>query len=189
MAMLLVLTMLGNACGGDDESSPTTTERSTTTTTERDGTTSEPTEPSDDEPPTLENTGDDFVAIMESISEYQNWLFQHPDPSLVASYADPDCSCARGDQESLRRLQEQGWRARSDQTEYSSVEVVDRPLEGVVTLTAVLESLDVEVVDGEGEVVQEVSEDAPPPTRLLIALRLSDDRRWRLLSSAVQGRT
>ena len=69
LAALVGALALIAACGDDDTAAPdTTAAEETTTSTAVDETTTTTIE--DESPPELENTGDDFVAIYESLSEY-----------------------------------------------------------------------------------------------------------------------
>lgn len=88
---LLVVAACGGGGGDDGASEATTTtvgESSTTTEATTTSTTVESTDTTTfaqaDEPPTLVNTGEDFDAIVRSLSAFGEWLSVHPDADRLA---------------------------------------------------------------------------------------------------------
>lgn len=158
----VVATLLGlGGCGGDGAGEA----RQTSTTTEPTTTTAAPAAIDLSQPipggslhgtprPPLENTGDDYVAIFESLVANFRWLTENPDPAVISELYVP----GTGDHDywvrAFDELVTQGWRAADDGYFLGNVEVVEaRP--DVVSLR-VVDSMDSErIVEREGAQVGE----------------------------------
>lgn len=82
-----------------------------------------------DSPPPLQNTGEDWDAIVRSIFGYQAWLFTHPRPELLENIMLPSYEDFDQHRLGLSNLATKGWRY-EPQFRPATVEVVrlhDRP--------------------------------------------------------------
>lgn len=134
--------------------------------------------------PELRNTGEDWDQIVRSIVAYEDWLFNHPNPTLLERTEVPSYSGFADGQLGLQNLATKGWRydpPRQPQT----VEVV-RLHERVTESFAIVfvrfgPTPPVRVVDSTGAVIQD-SPGLPPSPVLWTLVREPDtDPHWRLL--------
>jgi hypothetical protein len=181
-----VALLVGCGGGGDDESAdgPSSTTRSEPTSTTAAPATIDLSQPipggslhGTPRPP-LENTGDDYVAIVESLIANFRWLTENPDPEIVPELYVPGTGDHDGHVGTFTELVANGWRAADDGYYVVSVEVVDATPAAVslrVTDTMEFER----IVDETG---QQVGEGRPrsPTTRTWNVLLTPDTDRWRI---------
>ncbi|MDP9389446.1 MAG: hypothetical protein M3Q48_16405 [Actinomycetota bacterium] len=169
---------------GDGGSSATSTTVPPTTAAPATPTTLDPSKP-----PELQNTGDDFDAIVRSVDAFENWVYQYdPDPKWVPEYVDPRNSDEFGfkrTQESLAALKAAGERHDSPASRIVKVRVSHRSSDHQVAIYVVREALPGAVVNRAGEVVHRRS--TYPPTGFLEDWVRGADGRWRLYHSVVLG--
>ena len=63
-----------------------------------------------DQPPPLLNDSEDWDKVVRSIVAYRDWLFQHPNPDLLAKVEVPSYDLFDEGQLGLRNLATKGWR-------------------------------------------------------------------------------
>jgi hypothetical protein len=190
-ALALAVLSIG-ACGDDDDAGadePTTTTEadvdSTTTTSSEETTTTAP----EFVRPTLETTGEDLVAVFQSLQAYKLSLGVEPDPSLLADVVVAGTELY----ETIHAIQERqvadGLRYTAPELTFGDVRVTQPPtdLDRNVALLQAIETVnpDAEVVDESGAVVEPPRDD--PPVRVVYTLRRAEDGRWRIESSTVLG--
>ena len=135
-------------------------------------------------PPPLATTGDNWDQIMRSLDDYSNWMFEHPDPSLVANYATTDCPCFATLQTSLAGYRAKGQHFAGPDHQVDRVQlsaVVDPPGANAerarrVSLYVVSETLANTLVDTAGQVLQRSA--TKPAVGYSIDLQLANDGRW-----------
>ena len=86
--LALIVALVCAACGGGGETAESTTTSDGATSSSSSSSTSSTSSTLfifNDEPPELNNTGEDFEAILTSLFEYRAWLFANPDPDEVGT--------------------------------------------------------------------------------------------------------
>lgn len=188
-AALFGLLLATAACGGGGEVAgsttstapdPTTTTAATdagSTTTTADGPTTSTIDP--DAPPALVQTGDDYVAILQSLHGYIQWLGMHPDPALVGTIAVPGSPDFLDLTDSLTALSNAG--ARWDQPQESLSDfVLTTQTDSVAIVSAIATTnRSARALDGSGQVLA-TAEGGPLAARLAFQLRQGPDGLWRL---------
>jgi hypothetical protein len=128
--------------------------------------------------PTPQLTGENFDAIVRAMEGFRAWLYEHPDPSLLAVVYDPDCWCYRPEFNYLKRLKSDGWRFDDEGTVILSVDVLDRPQADMVVLAVTNRHGPERVVNAAGKVVQRG--DGWPKATTKLTFKRGSDGRWRL---------
>lgn len=137
-------------------------------------------------PPELRNTGEDFNAIVRSVVDFTNWVYQYnPDPKWVSHIQHPRCECFKQTESNLTSLTTAGYRHDSPELKVHKVLLRDRTSADQVTLYVIIESPPGGIVDREGKVVQQ--REALPPTGFLEEWVRGSDGRWRTWQSTVLG--
>jgi hypothetical protein len=104
--------------------------------------------------PPLENTGDDYVAITESLIANFRWLTENPDVALVDRLYAPGTPDHAGQVSTFSAFVERGWRAADEGFHVLSVDVSS--VGDVVALRVVDQFANERVVDQSGVQVGEV---------------------------------
>lgn len=137
-------------------------------------------------PPELQNTGEDFNAIVRSLEQFTRWVYQHdPDPKWTLMLMHPDCACFKESQDRLGALQAAGHHFDSEGEAVRKVIVRDRLDANQVTVYVIYEGLSAGVVDRDGTVIQKPT--VVPPTGVSLELRRGPDGRWRTLQETYLG--
>jgi len=135
--------------------------------------------------PPLENTGDDYIAIFESLTANFRWLTENPDPALLAEIYVPGTPGHDDRATFYADLVTNGYRWADEGYHLISVEVIDvQP--GVVSLR-VVDQLDEErLIDDSG---QQVGEARPhgSPEEYMVLLALDDAGHWRIADATQPG--
>jgi hypothetical protein len=128
--------------------------------------------------PPLENTGDDYVAIFESLDANFRWLTENPDPAVISELYIPGTRIHDLQLDVVQKLAQNGWRAADEGYRIISVEVVDaKP--GAVSLRLV-DQFDVErIVASDGRQVGDGKEHSAA-TVWTILLSPDEGDRWRI---------
>jgi hypothetical protein len=128
--------------------------------------------------PPLENTGDDYVAIFESLVGNLRWISENPDPALLSQLFVPGTPGHDERVPAYQYLVDNGYRFADEGYHLISVEVIDvRP--EVVSLRAVQQVELERVVDSVGEQVGEARPHGAPET-LNFVLAPDSDGHWRI---------
>jgi hypothetical protein len=138
--------------------------------------------PTDEAPPELMLTGEDFDAIVRSHEAYRDWLYGHPDPDLLDAIYHPDCECLADERLLVGSYEEQGRWWIGEPTHVRSVEVIDDFAPHVRTLRIVLErTTEEQLVDSSG-VVHERLDPRGPWVEENVYLRRDESAPWLLRS-------
>jgi hypothetical protein len=128
--------------------------------------------------PPLENTGDDYVAIFESLDGNLRWLYENPDAALVSDLYVPGTAEHEAGVQNFQYLTDRGWRAADEGYRLVSVEVRDaRPQ--VATLHVVDEFASERVVDATGNQVGEAKQHSAPQA-WIVTLVPDSAGHWRI---------
>ncbi|MGH9164282.1 MAG: hypothetical protein ACRDZW_02065 [Acidimicrobiales bacterium] len=140
-------------------------------------------------PPQLNNTGEDFDAIVRSAGRFADWVYQFdPDPKWVPSYMDPDNTDEYGfsrEEKNLADLKAAGHHYDSPATTIRKVIVRDRGSNDHVTVYVVYEFRPASIVDRDGKVV--TTQPSLPLSGHLEDWVRREDGRWRQAHSVVLG--
>ncbi len=128
--------------------------------------------------PPLENTGDDYVAIFESLDGNLRWLYENPDTSVVSEIYVPGTAEHEAGVQNFQYLTDRGWRAADDGYRLVSVEVRDAQ-PGVATLRVVDEFASERVVDALGKQVGDTKQHSAPQD-WIVTLVPDSAGRWRI---------
>jgi hypothetical protein len=133
--------------------------------------------------PPLENTGDDYVAILTSLMGNFRWLTENPDVRLISELYVPGTSEHDAGVRNAKYLIDRGWRAADDAYFIVSIEPADaRP--GAVSLR-MSDSMDVEkIVDSSGRQVGEGRPREPKVKKWSVLLTSDASGRWRIADFA-----
>lgn len=148
--------------------------------------TSDPEELESEEPievPTPDTTGRDFEKILIEVVTFRDWLFRHPDPSLVRLIFHRECECYEQTSSALETLQANGAYIEGPSTVVHSAEVTE-DFPSLFRLTVVLQTPEQSVIDSDGETVS--SRPASDPAEYSVAFVLSRDR-WIVRSMTRTG--
>lgn len=125
-------------------------------------------------------TGENWLAIMSDILTYRHYLYEHPQPNLLAQIYDQRCPCFAQERNALADLQRRGWKYNDE-----GVKVVRAKLLGRGTGKPASVALDVVervapqvLVDRSGKTVQKKAGSAARTTTY--ELVQGDDRKWRV---------
>jgi hypothetical protein len=183
----LVVGLLAGCNGGSDADADPPPRRSSTTTTS----TTEPLPATIDlsQPipggslhgtprPPLENTGDDYVAITESLIANLRWISENPDPGLIPDVFVPGTPGHDERVPGYEYLAANGYRFADEGYHVLSIDVVDvQP--GLVSVQIVQRLAFERVVDSAGQQVGEtLPHDAPETINFLLAA--DESGRWRI---------
>lgn len=136
--------------------------------------------------PELRTTGEDFDAIVRSVDELSDWVYEYdPDPRYAALFDDPRCECYQTTEAALQSLKVSGQHHDSPGVRVHEVAVRRRASDHQVTLYVVIEGLPGSIVDRDGTVVQQ--RPTLPPTGLLEEWVRGPDGRWRTLDVTPLG--
>jgi hypothetical protein len=138
--------------------------------------------------PPLENTGDDYVAIFESLIANQRWISENPDPALISDVYAPGTASHDSRVSAYQYLVDNGYRWADEGFQLLSVEVADQRSE-VVSLR-VTDRLQFErIVDQAGNQVGEIRPRDPVTQDRTVLLSRDGSGRWRIadVSSAEGG--
>jgi hypothetical protein len=138
-------------------------------------------------PPELENTGEDFNRIWQSINAYYVWLGRNPEPELLDEIFNRRCECYQPNLERLQLLDKRGWRYKDDGIQVVSVKVGRRSSPSRVLLEVIDRQGPQIIVDRSGKVVRRGV--GWVPTRRAMILDLSEDRHWRIIGTTQFGPT
>jgi hypothetical protein len=128
--------------------------------------------------PPLENTGDDYVAIFESLDANFRWLTENPDPAVISELYVPGTRIHDLQLDVVQKLAQNGWRAADDGYRVLSVEVVDARPELVSLRMADQFELE-RIVDSDGRQVGDGKQHSGP-TVWTILLSPDNAARWRI---------
>jgi hypothetical protein len=144
-------------------------------------TTSIPPPPTTSKPNPPKATGEDWLAIMSDILGYRHYLYEHPQPDLLARIYDKRCPCYQLEYQALNDLKRRGWRYDDEGVEILKAKLLGqakgRPSD-VAVETLVRARLQV-LVDAHGEVVKRVR--STDPKFQDYELIRGTDGRWRVL--------
>lgn len=143
--------------------------------------TSTPSPPTTSKPNPRKATGEDWLAIMSDIITYRHYLYEHPQPDLLANIYDKRCPCFQREFQVLNDLKRRGLRYDDE-----GVEILDAKLLGqakgrpsdVAVETLVRTRVQV-LVDARGNVVKRVRGSGPAYQDY--ELIRGPDGRWRVL--------
>jgi hypothetical protein len=128
--------------------------------------------------PPLANTGDDPVAILESLAANFRWLTENPDPALVDELFVPGTADHTRFRDLFGELAARGWRSADDGYAISSIEVI--AVEPAFVRLRVVDSLSFEqIVDDNGERVG-AGRVPEPLTESIVYLSPDANGRWRI---------
>lgn len=127
--------------------------------------------------PAISNT--EWLAALDHITAVENDLFQHPDPSRVASIMLPSCSCYQADTDSLSQLQQRGLHIAGPNISLSDITLVASTLTEVTVHVAVT-LLNQPAVDAAGQVVEQSPKSDHVPWTY--TLKEGPDGQWRISS-------
>lgn len=129
--------------------------------------------------PPLENTGDDFVSILESLVGNFRWLTENPDPALISELYVPGTGDHDGHIATFSELVANQWRAADDGYYLASVEVIDTEA-GAASLR-VVDVMDFErIVDANGAQVGEGRARSPQTKTWNVLLSADASGVWRV---------
>jgi hypothetical protein len=133
--------------------------------------------------PPLENTGNDYVAILTSLIANFRWLTENPDAALISDLYVPGTAEHDAGVQNAQYLVDRGWRAADDAYFIVSIETVDsRP--GAVSMR-MSDSMDVErIVDSSGKQVGEGRPRSPKVKAWSVLLSSDETGRWRIADFA-----
>jgi hypothetical protein len=190
VSILLVITACSS--GSDPQARPrstTTTDPSSTTTTVLVGTTAPPSTSTTtpvDAPPDLVQTGDNYVAILESLHAYVQWLGMHPDVPAT-QVAVPGSNYESFLNRTAAALLQAGAAWDRPQELLTDVALSSTAISGVALVTAIDTPVpEAQAVDSSGAVVS-TGATAGGPVRVVFELRLGTDNLWRVADVTVIG--
>jgi hypothetical protein len=185
LAMVAALAGCSGGGGGGEESRRSEPERSA----DRTSTTAVPTRIDLSQPipggslhgtprPPLENTGDDYVAIFESLTANFRWLTENPDVAVISELFVPGTLNHDSRVEAYGYLVANGYRWADEGYQLLSIDVVDAQ-SGAVSLN-IMQRLEFErLVDSAGQQVGDVKPHGAPET-LNFLLTADAAGRWRI---------
>lgn len=133
--------------------------------------------------PPLENTGDDYVAIFESLEANFRWLTENPDPTLVSEIYVPETEDHATQVDVFEELVANNWHAADDGYRLISVEVVS--VEPDVVTLRVTDTLPYEqIVDRNGDRVGAGRGNDPAPSEKVVLLARDSTGRWKFADLA-----
>jgi len=128
--------------------------------------------------PPLENTGDDYVAIFESLVANLRWISENPDPALISEIYVPGTPAHDVRIDAYQFLVSNGYRWADEGYYLISVDVVDEQ-DALVSLR-VTDRFEFErLVDSAGNQVGDLREHGTPETSTVLVSR-SPDGNWRI---------
>lgn len=181
LGFALLLAIACAACGGGGETAESTTTSDQAPSSSSSSSTSSTSSTLfifNDEPPPLENTGEDFEAIVTSLIGYSGWLISHPDPDKADVVYEPGTSVFETARDVLRTERDENLTTVVPAVEFpTEVRVSERPDEDVVQLFVVTPDFGYVTTDPTGTVVDE--DPAGPSSSFIYELRRGDGR-WRI---------
>ncbi len=187
LALTLLAGLAGAACSDDSDPEEAATSTTTTEATSRPAataTTSSPTTVTTvappDLPPELIQTGDDLVAVVQSIHTWSQWLSTAPDPALLLQITDPGTTAYAKLLPPLEALVAEGYRWDGPQERLTDIAFESRPLPNIATVIATASGIEgAQLLDMNDNVVQTVT-NLPPPARLVYSVYRDPSGVWRL---------
>jgi hypothetical protein len=133
--------------------------------------------------PPLENTGNDYVAILKSLIGNFRWLTENPNTAIVSELYMPGTAEHDAGARNVQYLVDRGWRAADDAYFIVGIEAVDsRP--GAVSLR-MSDSMDIErIVDSAGNQVGEGRPRDPKVKSWSVLLSSDESGHWRISNFA-----
>jgi hypothetical protein len=128
--------------------------------------------------PPLENTGDDYVAIFESLVANLRWISENPDPVLISDIYVPGTPAHDARIGAYEFLVSNGYRWADEGYYLLSVDVVDEQ-DALVSLSVTDQFEFERLVDSAGNQVGEVREHGVPETSTVLVSRAADGK-WRI---------
>jgi hypothetical protein len=128
--------------------------------------------------PPLENTGDDYVAIFESLDANFRWLTENPDPAVVSELYAPGTTDHDYWVPAFDEFVTKGWRAADDGYFVVSTEVVSA-LPNAVSLRVEDSMVTERIVDDAGTQVGEERVRDPQVKTWTVLLAVDEAGRWR----------
>jgi len=129
--------------------------------------------------PPLENTGDDYVAIFESLDGNLRWISENPDPVLISEIYVPGTPNHDTRIPAYQYLFDNSYRWADEGYQLLSVEIVDTRPEAISL--RVTDDLQFErLVDSAGSQVGEIRPRTPTTVTWLILLTTDSSGRWRI---------
>jgi hypothetical protein len=104
--------------------------------------------------PPLENTGDDYVAIFESLAANFRWLTENPDPAVISEIYVPGTAEHDAGVRNFTELTDNAWRAADDGYHLLKIETLSAS-DGVAILRVVDQMEFEQIVDNNGTRVGE----------------------------------
>jgi len=129
--------------------------------------------------PPLENTGDDYVAIFESLDANLRWISENPDPSLISDVYVPGTANHDTRISAYQFLVDNAYHWADEGYQLVSVEIIDTKPEAISL--RVTDSLQFErLVDSAGNQVGDIRPRNPITKTWLILLTTDASNRWRI---------
>ncbi|MGH9014623.1 MAG: hypothetical protein ACRDZ1_11885 [Acidimicrobiia bacterium] len=129
--------------------------------------------------PPLENTGDDYVAIFESLVGNFRWLTENPDPAVISELYVPGTEDHQGQVSIFQELANKNWHAADDGYYVVSVDVLDTR-ERFVSLS-VTDVMNIEhIVDANGAEVGDGRPRAPKAKAWIVVISSGPSGQWRI---------
>ncbi len=126
-------------------------------------------------------TGDNWLAIMSDILTYRHYLYEHPQPNLLAQIYDQRCPCYQREHQELDDLSRRGLHYDDDGVEILSAKLLGqakgRPSD--VAVETLVRTRTQVLVDTHGDVVKRMR--GSGPTYHDYELIHGPDGRWRVL--------
>jgi hypothetical protein len=136
--------------------------------------------------PPLENTGDDYVAIVESLVANFRWLSENPDPAVISDLYVPGTDDHQSWTAAFQELADKQWRAADDDYHVVSTEIVDAQ-PGIVSVR-LTDYLGFEtIVDAAGQQVGEGRQREPAERTAVVLLAADGAGQWRIADWTVLG--
>ena len=133
--------------------------------------------------PPLENTGNDYVAILRSIIGNFRWLTENPDAALISELYVPGTAEHDSGVRNVQYLVDRGWRAADDAYFIVSIDTVDSKPDAVSLRMS--DSMDIErIVDSSGQQVGEGRPRSPKVKTWSVLLAHDEAGRWRIADFA-----
>ncbi len=125
-------------------------------------------------------TGEDWLAIMSDILSYRHYLYEHPQPDLLARIYDKRCPCFAQERNALADLQRRGWKYTDQGVKVLSARLLGRgnSKPASVALDVVERVFPQVLADRRGKPVQKKAGSAARTTTY--ELVQGEDHKWRV---------
>ena len=139
--------------------------------------TSTPSPPTTSKPNPPKATGEDWLAIMSDIITYRHYLYEHPQPDLLANIYDKRCPCFAQERQALADLQRRGLRYTDQGMKVLSAKLLGRAAanQSIVAVEVVSQVPQQTLIDYAGKIVQQSPGSGPRKTAYQL-LRSADGR-------------